>query len=295
MLSFDEFLQIPPCTTGVHSAVDDTPKPEKKEGIPDYDKIPVKAGTSGTNAENRTLNAEPPIARFPIAQTPTRATPSPKPPEETDEDDSSLEIPDSQQCRRRGCKEKYRKGSDRSNEKCVHHPGVPIFHEGSKGYTCCKRRVLEFDEFLRIEGCTTKDRHLFIGSGKKHPERDGLGQIKRDNPDQKVVPHIRYDFYQTPTQIIASFYLKKIDRKISKVEFASSTEVGLDLKTEDGKMYCEQVELFGSISPQKSSFRITPQKLELTLSKADGAGWLVLKADDMPTGEIIQSGRARFA
>jgi len=26
---------------------------------------------------------------------------------------------------------------------------------------------LEFDEFMRIEGCTTKDRHLFIGSGKK--------------------------------------------------------------------------------------------------------------------------------
>lgn len=23
----------------------------------------------------------------------------------------------------------------------------PIFHEGSKGYTCCKRRVLEFDEY----------------------------------------------------------------------------------------------------------------------------------------------------
>ena len=50
---------------------------------------------------------------------------------------------------------------------CVFHPGAPIFHEGSKGYTCCKRRVLEFDEFMRIEGCTTKDRHLFIGSGKK--------------------------------------------------------------------------------------------------------------------------------
>jgi len=49
----------------------------------------------------------------------------------------------------------------------VFHPGVPIFHEGSKGYTCCKRRVLEFDEFMRIEGCTTKNRHLFIGSGKK--------------------------------------------------------------------------------------------------------------------------------
>lgn len=26
---------------------------------------------------------------------------------------------------------------------------------------------MEFDEFMKIEGCETKDRHLFIGSGKK--------------------------------------------------------------------------------------------------------------------------------
>ena len=49
----------------------------------------------------------------------------------------------------------------------LNHPGAPIFHEGSKGYTCCKRRVLEFDQFMKIEGCKTKDRHLFVGSGAK--------------------------------------------------------------------------------------------------------------------------------
>ena len=30
----------------------------------------------------------------------------------------------------------------------------------SKGYLCCKRRVLEFDEFLKIGGCKT-GKHLF--------------------------------------------------------------------------------------------------------------------------------------
>jgi len=40
-------------------------------------------------------------------------------------------------------------------------------HEGSKGYTCCKRRVLDFDDFMKMEGCKTKDRHMFVGSGKK--------------------------------------------------------------------------------------------------------------------------------
>jgi hypothetical protein len=26
---------------------------------------------------------------------------------------------------------------------------------------------LEFDEFMKIEGCQTKERHLFVGSGKR--------------------------------------------------------------------------------------------------------------------------------
>jgi len=31
---------------------------------------------------------------------------------------------------------------------------------------------LEFDEFMKIEGCQTKERHLFVGSGKRK-DKDG--------------------------------------------------------------------------------------------------------------------------
>lgn len=72
-------------------------------------------------------------------------------------------------CKRRGCGKQF-EGGDREGESCVHHPGAPIFHEGSKGWSCCKRRVLEFDQFMNIEGCKTKGRHLFVGSAKKGGE-----------------------------------------------------------------------------------------------------------------------------
>jgi hypothetical protein len=104
--------------------------------------------------------------RKPVNIPQNTSTPAPPPPE-SDDDDPALAIPDGTECRRRACKATYKNGQDRADEKCVHHPGVPIFHEGSKGYSCCKRRVLEFDEFMKIEGCKTKDRHLFVGSGKK--------------------------------------------------------------------------------------------------------------------------------
>jgi hypothetical protein len=157
VLTFDEFLSIPPCTTGKHSTVDDTPAPAPKPA--------EDAPTLSSTAPSETEIAQPvAVPRIPQAQ--NRPSPSPAPPESED-DDPSLEIPAAQICRRRGCGATYTPGSSREGESCVFHPGAPLFHEGSKGYTCCKRRVLEFDQFLKLEGCTTKGRHLFVGSGKK--------------------------------------------------------------------------------------------------------------------------------
>lgn len=41
---------------------------------------------------------------------------------------------------------------------CKFHPGGPVFHEGSKSYSCCNtinKPVLSFEEFLAIPGCVT--------------------------------------------------------------------------------------------------------------------------------------------
>jgi hypothetical protein len=167
VLTFDEFLSIPPCTTGKHSTTDKPPAIEKTQ--PDANSAP-------------TLTINPPpepsaSSRAPIAA--PQPTPTPPPPApESEDDDPGLEIPDGSICRRRACGQRYKAGSDRKDEKCIYHPGAPLFHEGSKGYTCCKRKVLEFDEFMKIEGCQTKDRHLFIGNGKhkKGIEQDAGGE-----------------------------------------------------------------------------------------------------------------------
>lgn len=68
--------------------------------------------------------------------------------------------------------------------------------------------------------------------------------------------------------------------------------VNLDLHTSDQKQYRNTVELYGAILADKSSYRILGTKLELTLAKADGSGWPVLRRTDQHTGEIIQAGRA---
>lgn len=164
-LTFDEFLSIPPCTTGKHSTVDDTPQPDPPPSqVPeDVPPPPKPIATNGHIPEKK-------VSRAPQAAPP--AAPPPVQPE-SDSDDPAAEITPNITCRRRGCNVASTEESkvSREGEECVYHPGQALFHEGSKGWTCCKRRVLEFDEFMKIEGCKTKERHLFVGS-KKDPNKE---------------------------------------------------------------------------------------------------------------------------
>lgn len=270
-LTFDEFLSIPPCTTGKHSTVDETPPrplPKVLEDVPPPTKPLATNGAIWKLPAPRAAQPAPPAAPF-LA------------PPESDSDDPSIPVPSNITCRRRGCNATSAVESplSRGGEECVYHPGQALFHEGSKGWTCCKRRVLEFDEFMKIEGCKRKSNHLFVGS-------------KKQSAQEEAVSEVRHDFYQTHTSVIASLFLKNIDKGRAKVEFTSQTAVLLDLPTEDNKRYKTELPLFGPIDTARSMYKIMGTKLEMTLVKADGLSWLALRSDEQRTSEIIQVGRA---
>ena len=140
VLTFDEFMNIPPCTTGKHSTIDDTPAPEAKPSDEE-----VEAKIKAQNEKAAASLQQPAVARVAVTSQPPRATPSPAPPEDED-DDPDIPVPDGVTCKRRACGVQYTAGQSRAGEQCIHHPGQALFHEGTKGWTCCKRRVLEFDE-----------------------------------------------------------------------------------------------------------------------------------------------------
>ena len=178
-MTFDEFLSIPPCTVGKHSTTDDTPKinpspqPEVHEDIPP----PPKPIATNRISQDTSISQIPQAA--PIA-TPLSTT------LESESDDPSTPIPSNVTCRRRGCNvaSSAQIKSSRQGEVCIFHSGQALFHEGAKGWTCCKRRVLEFDEFMKITGCQTKNKHLFVGS-------------KKDAAKEEAVVEVRY--VQTPS------------------------------------------------------------------------------------------------
>jgi hypothetical protein len=101
----------------------------------------------------------------------------------------------------------------------------------------------------------------------------------------------RHDYYQTATTVVASIFLKKIDKEKSTVDFQEKS-IKLDLRTADSKRYETEFPLYASIKPGESKYRILGTKIEFTLVKADGYSWPVLRSDEKPTGEMIQVGQA---
>jgi hypothetical protein len=50
--------------------------------------------------------------------------------------------------------------------------------------------------------------------------------------------------------------------------------------------------LYAAINTDESKYRVLGTKIEFTLAKADPYTWPVLRADEKPTGEMIQVGQA---
>ena len=161
---------------------------------------------------------------------------------------------------------------------------MPIFHEGSKGYSCCKRKVLEFDEylpkftvtkgrFLKISGCTTSA-HRFVT-----PQPTGQSQ-------ETIEPvQCREDFYQTQQTCVLAIFARKIDERSLNVTFEPrQLIIGFDFDLR--KRYTAVIPLYHEIDPRNSRFEVLSTKLEVTMKKANGVSWPVLRPDPNATQNI---------
>lgn len=282
VLTFDEFLSIPPCTTGKHNPNAVQQVPVNTSGSTPTTPITASVSKDGTEVYNRPGASSKPAA-------PTAQAAAPAPPKEAvvRHDDLKEPVAEGTKCRRNGCGAVYT-GYERSADKadetsCVFHKGAPIFHEGSKGYLCCKRRVLEFEEFLKLEGCCTEDRHNFQAPREDEKDRDADGLEKVS---------CRSDFYQTYDSVIVSIFAKKTDAAASTITILPDA-LDLDLvMTATKTRFREKVELYAGVDPEGSKFKVMGTKVEFTLKKADETSWPVLRKGE-ETGEIIQVGKPK--
>ncbi|KAI8930208.1 chord-domain-containing protein [Entophlyctis helioformis] len=267
---FDDFLKIPGCTAGKHSAVAPAPIP-KPVAKPVDTPSAVASSVSSAGVETFTTAAPAPTP----APAPALAQPTPEKPAAPREQDLH-DAPDAviapgTVCRRKGCNAAHVDAASRT-QPCVHHPGAPIFHEGSKGWSCCARRVLEFDEFLKIPGCTTA-LHRFTDGVLAGAAGEGKGRVQVE---------CRRDWYQTPGEVIVSVFAKKVDRASTTVVFGER-RLEVNVAFMDGSVHTYHTPLFQPIDPAASRYEILSTKIEIVLKKANGLSWVAIEPTDNVT------------
>ncbi|KAJ2616956.1 hypothetical protein H4S08_000554 [Coemansia sp. RSA 1365] len=255
--SFDEFLEIGGCKLGTHSSEPKHKDDPFKADLTKHDDVlpePLKAPvptTEGANAEK----PQKPQAKYVV-----------------DEDPVGVQVEPGTKCKRNGCNAVYESAErSRGAEQCQFHPGEALFHEGTKGWACCKPWASDFEGFMQIKGCR-RGQHLFVGT---QPVK------------QAQTEKCRRDFYQLADDVVVSIYAKQIDREKSTVAIDSNT-VDVHLVFGAGRIYNDTIQLHGSIDPSSSSYEFMSTKVEIRLRKADTVQWPALERDAESTQSLGQ-------
>jgi len=242
-------MEIQGCAFGRHEPEQSKPEPVKTSTPAN---VKVLYSEDGVEVYKNTDNIVPASSTKKEEEKPLVVEP-PKPKEQPDPPDAV--IPVGATCLHKGCNALYKDDSSRTEE-CIYHPGNPLFHEGSKGWDCCKKMTLIFDDFLSLEGCT-------VGIHKFVPE-----------PKVSTVD-VRYDYYQMGDWVIITFYSKNCDKTNSNVTFKPN-EINVKLKLSDGQIFNKTISFAGGkiINHSASSFSILTTKVEIKLKKhATGGDW----------------------
>ncbi|XP_066478122.1 cysteine and histidine-rich domain-containing protein 1 [Tiliqua scincoides] len=275
---FSDFLSIAGCTKGFHNSE----KPPE----------PVKPEVKTTSERKELADLKPKFQEHIIqAPKPVEAIQRPSPDEpmtclqmkvsaslkqaldklklssgnEVKHEEDSDEIKIGTACKNRGCTKTF-EGPDDMEDICTYHSGVPIFHEGMKYWSCCRRKTSDFNTFLAQEGCTTGT-HLWV---KKDAEK-------------QVVP-CRHDWHQTGGEVTISIYAKNSVPELSHVE-ANSTLLNIHIVFEGHKEFKQNLSLWGVIDVKRSYVMMTATKIELTMKKAEPMLWAGL---ELPVSKMQQ-------
>lgn len=263
---FTEFLNIKGCTKSRHSNVK-PPEPEKPNkddkalGLDEVIKVePPKRKPIPTEPAERPSDDLPKIKlKMTVADSLKKALVKLKEQEkdkpgvcECSETDGGIKPGTT--CKNSGCTTSYIDEST-NDDKCWHHYGVPVFHEGYKFWTCCRKRTTDFDEFLKQEGCTS-------GSHR--------WELTEEEKEKRVL--CRYDWYKMGNFIVISVFAKLSDPQQTFVE-ANKTVVKAHVVFGGSNIFELQLNLHGVIIPEKSSVLLSQTKVEIKLRKEDIGNW----------------------
>jgi cysteine/histidine-rich domain-containing protein len=232
------------CATGFHNNVKPPPEESKKPILDETPGSKDKLNSSESDSVPELIVR--PDENAPMSELKQTISPSllnTKAPAQEAKDSEAT----SQTCLNQGCSMEFIKRND--NPVCVYHPGEAVFHEGLKFWSCCRKKSMDFDEFLKQKGCVKGD-HLWI---------------------KKRQVDCRFDWHQTSTHVILTMYTKGYDYRKVKV-MANGVKLNANVEMPDGNIAKEWI-LCGVVNEADSSVLLQLTKIEIKLRKAHPAQW----------------------
>ncbi|KAJ8410842.1 hypothetical protein AAFF_G00187990 [Aldrovandia affinis] len=268
---FSDFLSIAGCTKGPHNKEKppEPVKPDVETSAEKNDGLKPKFNEYIIQAPKPLESIQRPSADEPIVKLQQKVSSSLRQsleklklsevnePEKKEEEGDEVKIGTS--CKNGGCTKTFT-GPGSNEETCLYHSGGPIFHEGMKYWSCCKRKTSDFNTFLSQEGCT-RGNHLW----------------KKEDTGKKIVP-CRFDWHQTGSQVMISIYAKNSIPELSFVE-GNSTKLNIRIIFEGEKEFEQNISLWGVIDVSKSAMNMMPAKVEIAMKKSEPMMWARL---DLP-------------
>ncbi|GAU89992.1 hypothetical protein RvY_02476 [Ramazzottius varieornatus] len=255
-VDFTEFLNYKGCTISRHNP-EKPPEKEKPRAvdIPDISVAPPKPSAPIVR----------PDAQTPMTKLKTEVTPSlwkalqeqagNQETQQKGKGDAKDSVRVGDACQHRGCGKAFA-GAQSNSEICVFHPGVPIFHEGMKYWSCCQRKTSEFDQFMNQPGC-----------------EQGTHVWKKSDEEMKSVSACRTDWFQTGSHVSVNYYAKNSVPEKSVVE-ANPVKLHVKIVFDAGQSVFEkEFELDGIIDVENSEVTMAGPKVEVKLKKAEISVW----------------------
>lgn len=163
-------------------------------------------------------------------------------------------------CMNNACGKRYQ-GPHSLTDGCLYHPGIPVFHEGLKYWSCCDRKKFtEFDDCMSHKGCTE-------GVCKFIPTAEDIAKSNKTK--------CRYDFVQSGSSVTVTIYAKWVDTSKLTVN-CSVTQLEVALLYKFTSSFDLKMVLSGCVDPERSTVTVYGTKVEICLQKADGCAWETL-------------------
>lgn len=150
-----------------------------------------------------------------------------------------------------------------NNPTAMLRKGICEYHK--KNYTAA---LETFTEGQKLDSADAD----FIVWIKRCQEAQDESQSKVSVPQMSHQSKIKYDWYQTESQVIITLMIKNVQKNDVNVEF-SEKELSALVKLSSGEDYNLKLRLLHPIIPEQSTFKVLSTKIEIKMKKPEAVRW----------------------